>query len=550
MILVIFAGLLIFFAASLYITHTNNLNFAKDTVMKTAQIYADLYDSDTDIFSSFVKESGDTRITIISADGTVLTDSRPLDVNSLENHLDRPEIQAALNGTPKAYVRHSESLGLDFVYYALQVKSEGGYVFIRTAVAIAEIDAYFFRSLPPLVLTLFAVAVLCLVLVGSIIKRITQPFNAIEAKLQLLQGGSYTSAPTGGSYEEVDEIMRNIDELAVVLQDNLHFLSEEKNKLNYILDNIADGLFAVDENKNIALINNTALDIFNVTPGIIDKNLNYLSYDKTLGDAIEDCVNNSKNALFELTLNGSIYLITVKRVPDAKLTMAMLTNVTESRENAKRREEFFANASHELKTPLTAIKGFNELTAIGNKDESLNKFIEGISRETDRMLSLIGDMLKLSELENMQKINPVPVSLAKIIGEVGESVSAAISEKAVIFETSGDAVVEAEPEHIYELLKNLVENAVRYNNQGGRVSVTVKSDKAVQLTVSDNGIGISPEEQTRIFERFYRAEKSRSQKSGGTGLGLSIVKHICALYGWNLSLKSKLGIGTEVTVVF
>jgi two-component system phosphate regulon sensor histidine kinase PhoR len=231
--------------------------------------------------------------------------------------------------------------------------------------------------------------------------------------------------------------------------------------------------------------------------------------------------------------------------------MIALSDVTEIRENAKRREEFFANASHELKTPLTAIKGFNELTAINNKDDNIRKYIDSITRETDRMLSLIGDMLKLSELENTQSINPVPVPLAKIVNEAVELLSTSINEKSISIEITGDATVTAEPGHIYELAKNLIENAVRYNNQGGHVSVTIERSKQnARLYVFDDGIGISPEEQTRIFERFYRVEKSRSQRNGGTGLGLSIIKHICALYDWKLSLKSKLGVGTEVTVVF
>ena len=167
------------------------------------------------------------------------------------------------------------------------------------------------------------------------------------------------------------------------------------------------------------------------------------------------------------------------------------------------------------------------------------------------MMGLIGDMLKLSELENTTALNPVSVSLAKTVNEASEAVSAAIKEKAISFEVTGDGNVMAEPEHLYELIKNLVENAVRYNNQGGKVSAKIESDKkATRLIISDNGIGISPQEQTRIFERFYRVEKSRSQRNGGTGLGLSIVKHICALYGWNLSLKSKPGVGTDVEILF
>jgi len=554
-VLITFIGLIGFFTASVYLTYTNNFSIAKNSVIDITQICAGLYDDNEDIYS-FVQVEDDTRITVISANGTVLADSRPIDANAVENHLDRPEIQAAAKNLPETYVRYSDTLGIDLIYYALKVNINNGgdYIFIRAAVPVTEINMYLFKSLPLLVLILFTVAVLCFIFINIMINRIIKPFYFVEHKLRLLSSGEYTSesiSENSGSYEETDKIVREIDEISLVLQNSFDSLKNEKNKTDYILNNISDGIFAVDENKNITLINNSAVDIFGVTPDITAKNLNYLSSDKILAAAVEDCINSASNSIFEITIHGKIYIAAVKWLPDTKFIMTVLTNVTESRENAKRREEFFANASHELKTPLTAIKGFNELTAINNKDENIKKYIYSITRETDRMLSLIGDMLKLSELENAQKINPVNISLADIVNEVRDTISNSIIEKSINFTVTGDYVINAEHGHIYELTKNLIENAVRYNNQDGRVSIIIESDKkTAKLVVSDNGIGIFPEEQTRIFERFYRVEKSRSQRSGGTGLGLSIVKHICALYGWKLSLKSKFGVGTEVTVVF
>ena len=548
--LIILAGLLCFFAASIYITNMNNRNLAKDTVMETARILAGLYHADMDI-SAIVKAGADTRVTIIAPDGKVIADSRPLDVAALENHLSRPEILAAAKGSPEAFVRYSESLGVNLIYYALKVNSGGSHVFIRASVPVAKIDAYLAQSAPLLILSLLLVAAFCFFFVRSMANRIISPFYSIEQKLRLLSKGEYKPEPATGNYEEIDNLVAEIDKIALAFQKNFDALRDEKMKLDYVLRNIGDGLFVIDRDRDITLINSAALDIFNAEPDIVGKNLNYLSYDKEIIEGVRDCIGEGEDAMFELKKNGRTYLTTIKRLPGTSLIMLVLSDVTENRENAKRREEFFANASHELKTPLTAIKGFNELTSINNKDESLMKYIESITRETDRMLVLIGDMLKLSELENMQGINPVPVSLAKAVRDVGEALSAAMDEKEIIFEHSGDATVSGEPEHVYELLKNLVENAVRYNNEGGKVSVKIDGDKKnVWLLVSDNGIGIPPDEQTRIFERFYRVEKSRSQRNGGTGLGLSIVKHICALYGWQLSLKSKLGVGTEITVVF
>jgi len=548
--LLLLAGLLGFFGISVYMTNSNNLSIAKDMVMETARNYAGLYNSETDL-TAFVNTSGDTRITIIAPDGTVLADSRPLDITALENHLSRPEVQAASSGSPAAFVRYSDSLGLDMVYYALKVSDSDSFIFLRAAVPVAKIDAYLNQSLPLLIIVLLSIAFLCFVFSRSMIIRITKPFESIEKKLRLLSGGEYNPEPISGGVDDINQLIRDIDEVAQLLQKSMNDLRNEKNKLNYILDNISDGLIVLDEDKNITLINAAALKTFNAKQDIIGKHINFLSFDKPLIEAVNECVEHAGTALFEFPLHGQIYLVAVRRLPDTSLTMVALSDVTENRENAKRREEFFANASHELKTPLTAIKGFNELTVINNKDEKVVKFIDGITRETERMLTLIGDMLKLSELENTQSVNSLPVSLAKVVSEVQEALSPEINEKSITVETAGDAVVTAQQEHVYEIVKNLVENAVRYNEHGGSVSVTIESDrKNAWLFVFDNGIGIPSEEQTRIFERFYRVEKSRSIRSGGTGLGLSIVKHICALYDWNLSLKSKLGVGTEVSVVF
>ena len=549
-VLILSTGLLCFFSVSLYITHRNNLQYAQDSVVELAQIYAELYTPEMNL-DSFVTAGSETRITVVSSDGWVLADSTRLDLDSLENHLSRPEIQAAANGAPATFVRYSESLGFNLIYYALKVKSADGFVFIRAALPVAGIDEYLVQSLPLLIGILLLIAALCFVFARSMINRITSPFGSVEQRLRLLAGGEYTPGTITGSYEEIELISRNIDEVAQILQKSLTTLQDEKNKAEYILNNIGDGLFVLDADKTIVLINAAALAIFGVRPDIKGKDINYLSYDKALIEAVGECLKHEKNALFELSRNGRVFFVAVKRLPDTGLIMVVFSDVTENRDSAKQREEFFANASHELKTPLTTIKGFSDLASLNNRDESINKYLGAITRETERMLALISDMLELSELENTQAINPAPISLAAIVNEVREALESAIEEKSIVFEIAGDAVVMAEAGHLYELVKNLVENAVRYNNPQGKVTVNIgQSNKGASLVVADDGIGISPEEQTRIFERFYRVEKSRSQRSGGTGLGLSIVKHICALYDWKLSLASKLGLGTEITVGF
>ena len=547
-ILILFIGLAGFFAASFYIVRNNSLSIAENRLIEMTQIYAGLLDGNTDL-NEFVRVGSDSRITIISAEGYVLADSRPLDTS--ENRLTRPEIRAAAAGAPAVFTRRSNTLGVDYIYYALKVESGDSFVFVRVSISVAEINSFLYQSLPLLVILLLVFAIACFFLVRGMANQIIIPFSLIEQKLRLLLSGEYAHVSVGKSYEEIDQITRGIDDIALAFQSSFDALHSEKNKLAYILDSIGDGLFVVDKDVKITLANAAVLKIFNVTHDIINKDLSYLTGKKKLAEAVTSCAVHGKDALLELNIKGHIFLIAVRRLPGTHLTMAALTDVTENRENAKRREEFFTNASHELKTPLTAIKGFNELMLLNNKDEGNGKYIDGITRETDRLMLLIAHMLKLSELENAPLTEPIPISLAKVISEVQEAISAAVAEKSIKIETKGDATIMADSEHIYELVKNLIENAVRYNNPGGKVSVVVeRKKKRTQLTVSDNGIGIAPKDQARIFERFYRADKSRAISRGGTGLGLSIVKHICVLYGWKLSLKSKLGVGTEVMVEF
>jgi two-component system phosphate regulon sensor histidine kinase PhoR len=192
--------------------------------------------------------------------------------------------------------------------------------------------------------------------------------------------------------------------------------------------------------------------------------------------------------------------------------------------------------------------------AANSSEDYCKKYVDGITRETGRMMALVGDMLKLSELDEINSaktLNPVDVSLVKVVEEVLNTLSSLISKKRLKIEIIGGATIKAERNHVYDVVKNIIENAVRYSNTSDKVSINISnSANRVNLLVADDGIGIQQEEQTRIFERFYRVDKSRSQTNGGTGLGLAIVKNICTMYDWKLSLRSKVGAGTEVSVEF
>ena len=544
--LILFAGLLGFFLVSVFITHRNNLSIAKSTVMEITRISAGLFCMEID-FDDFVSVGTDTRITVIADDGEILADSHPPAVSYTGNRLLRPEIVSAAVGFPEVHVRFSDSQYAEYIYYALRVPVEDTYVFVRVAIPVAQIDAYLIQSLPLLLFLLIIVVFACFIMIHRVVNVVLAPFSSIENNLRLLFRGQYTKIPAIKSFREIESITRGIDDIALRLQENYATIRNEKDKLAYILDSISDGLFVVDENNDLTLVNAFAYDIFSTT-NLVGKKVNYLVSDKNLTKTIEECINAKEDTFLEFIFKGKIYFTSIKRLPGTDLTMVVMNDVTEIRESSKRREEFFANASHELKTPLTAIRGFNELTSLNNKDIDLEKYINGITRETNRMTTLIGDMLKLSELDNQKKVkDPISVKVNAVASEVKDVMSGLLENKNISMQITGDTLITARPEHIYEVIKNLVENAVLYTNNDGYVNITIDKNA---ITISDNGIGIPSDEQSKIFERFYRVEKSRDTKSGGTGLGLPIVKHTCALYGWKLALHSRPGIGTDVIITF
>ncbi len=261
---------------------------------------------------------------------------------------------------------------------------------------------------------------------------------------------------------------------------------------------------------------------------------------------IQNGLSSSEPSLHFVTkIHGRSYLCSVQNRNDNSLLV--LTDITWEKESEERRKEFFDGASHELKTPLTSIKGFNELISLQSKDPVVERYSQLIAKETDRMISLVQDMLSLSELERREKKNVPAIPFRPFAEEVKEELTPLAKKRGIRIEIQGQANLPIEREDAHSLLKNLWENAIRYNHEGGYAKVTLSQG---QIFVSDNGIGIPYQDQDHIFERFYRVDKSRSRQDGGTGLGLSIVKHIAMLYGANVKVKSTLGVGSTFVVTF
>lgn len=540
------------FLLGILVTRSNAFDYAEEKIKQVTEIYANTYTDDP----SFVKKVQDVRVTVVAKNGEVLADSDVASDVGVENHFNREEIVAAREGKEKIVTRKSATTGADMMYYAKKVilseNNADDYVFVRVAIPVNSVNSYVLKTIPlSLAIAFFAIccSVTASVFIGS---GIGKPLEKVKDALSDIERGVYTEIPPTTDDQEVNAILAGINEVGERLEKNIAGYKGEKEKLDYILNNVSDGIVVIDEDSSILLANGNARNIFKVRD-CEGKNVHALAADQKFFDGIAECSARLSGGVFEDFFDGKWYLCSV-RCTETKLTMIVLTDVTATKESEKMRLEFFANASHELKTPLTSIKGFNEMISLNTQDSAIASYSAKIGKETDRMLALLSDMLNISKLENSTaaELHPVDVDIREVAEEAADDLKMQAERKKITLKVSGNGIVRAEREHIYELVKNLAENGLRYNNEGGSVEISVqtRSDGGVRLTVRDNGIGVDPENQSRIFERFYRVDKSRSRATGGTGLGLSIVKHICDIYGASIALTSKIGVGTTIRIDF
>ena len=547
-IIVVFA-LLVLFLSGISITKSIYKKQAEERIIDVANIYAENYTSSDKVVKNVPK---DYRVTVIDKSGKVLSDSETADVSNMENHIDREEIVAALKGKPVAVTRRSDTTNKDMVYSAVKVDlSAVDYVFVRVSTPVDSVNLYATSTILPNFYVLIAATIAAVILSVVLTKSLVKPMAEIKNSLIALNNGTFTPSTPSEKDPEINKMLSEINDIGEKLSDTITTVSEDNKKLDYILNNVSDGIVVITADGNIEVMNDNAKLVFDVKNDAISSNYTVLSANEKFISAVSDAVNERINKVFEFTTAAHDVYLTSIRCLDGGMTIIVLSDITAVKQGEEIRSEFFANASHELKTPLTAIKGFNDVIGMKSKDGDIKTLSAKIDKEVNRVVSLIDDMLNLSKLETTKMPIVEKVDLAAVARDAEESISALARAKNVNIEISGEGTVEMEKDHAYELVKNLMENAVRYNEDGGHVLVSVsESADKVTLKVKDDGIGIDEENQSRIFERFYRVNKSRSRETGGTGLGLSIVKHVAELYGAKLTLSSTLGAGTEITVSF
>ncbi|MCD8089407.1 MAG: ATP-binding protein [Clostridiales bacterium] len=492
-----------------------------------------------------------SRITIIDSEGRVVADTAP-EIDYDENHMDRDEIKSAFKTGAGISVRKSDTLGRELLYCALA--SENGDYVLRLALPYSGKAAFFNALFLSVVISVLLAIVVAYVIARHISYSITKPLSEISEELLKVKDGDEKLRFKSCKYDEINNIAEATETLTGRIDKSIERLKAEKSKVEYILDNMSDGIIFIDGKGSVININKAAGDMLgSVRPS--GENIAMYTHNIKILNGTADAVEKGEDSIFDIKTENkktaSVHIKSISREAEAAASI-LLIDVTGARENEKMRQEFFSNASHELKTPLTSIQGYSELLTgnISFSEEQKKTFLERIKKESKNMASLINDILMISRLENGEIAEiKTEIKLKAMLEDILAAEEPNIKALNLTVTTEcDDIVVYAEYKYYYQLLGNLISNAVKYNVENGSIDIKIYKNKGLNIVVSDTGIGIPPKSRGRVFERFYRVDKGRCKKIGGTGLGLAIVKHIVGYYNGDISLKSKENKGTTVTV--
>ena len=478
----------------------------------------------------------DMRITLIYADGSVAYDNMA-PIEGLKTHIDREEVQEALETGVGESKRYSATLGQQTYYYA--VKLADGSI-LRIAKTTSSIVGVFSKSLPIVIGVVLAMVIIGYLLAGRLTKRIVAPLNSVD-----FSGGVF--AP----YDELAPFVHTIERQRNHIAQQLADEQSRTATIAAVMDNMREGIVIVNPQGVVMSVNRSALDIFEAGAAMDGRNILELIRDVELLQNVRAALGGERGEM-NLEQNGKSYHAFFSPVADSG-AIILLLDITPKMLAEKMRREFSANVSHELKTPLTSIYGHAEMLAGGMvKENDRDVFYEKIKHEAARLIALVEDVIMISELdEGKGHIAFEQVDVAAVAAETAEALALKAAENGVKITVSGGAKMAANRSMVYEMFYNLIENAIKYNKPGGAVQVDIsQTAQQVKITVADTGIGIPEEEQGRVFERFYRVDKSRSKKTGGTGLGLAIVKHIVMVHGGDIALSSTKNAGTTMAITF
>lgn len=479
------------------------------------------------------------RITWIQADGKVIYDTQA-GADSMENHADRQEVKQALAEGEGSSSRYSDTLMEKTSYYA-RLLDDGSVLRVSTTYATAGLLVL--GMLQPILVVLIAALVLSGILARRISKRIVEPMNSIDLDRPL----------ENDTYEELSPLLNRINQQHKEIEMQMRYLKQRTDEFTQITESMKEGLILLDNKGNVLSINEAAQNILETDSDCIGQSFLSIERSRNINNAIQSAFEEGHSEIYA-QYGSREYQVDISRIESGGETVGAVLlafDITEQQNAQRNRREFTANVSHELKTPLQGIIGSAELIENGMvKPEDMPRFTGHIRKEASRLVTLIEDILRLSQLDEGRQMPSEQVDLFELADEVKSVLEGACEAKHINMKLMGEHVcVDGVKRLLYEIIYNLCDNAVKYNNEGGIADIDISSDeKNAYITVRDSGIGIPQDQQQRVFERFYRVDKSHSKESGGTGLGLSIVKHAVSYHNGTVSMKSEPGNGTEISV--
>ena len=481
------------------------------------------------------------RLTWIASDGSVLFDTDE-SAENMANHGDRMEVREAFAKGESSCVRYSDTWSERTLYFA-RALNDG--TLLRISTRQVTVPALVLAMLQPILLVGVLAVILSAVLAGRMAKRIVQPLNSLDLDHPL----------ENDAYEELSPLLRRIQQQRRQINAQMQELRARTDEFEQITGSMKEGLVVLNQKGTILSINPAAQTLFHTDRSCVQKDFVTVDRGHELSQAILTALENGHSKV-RIEQNGREIEFDISRIESDSAvigTVLLAFDVTEQALAERSRREFTANVSHELKTPLQSIMGSAELLESGLvRQEDVPQFTGTIRKESARLVALVEDIIHLSQLDEGAALEREMVDLLEMAKDAASVLYDKTREKGVRLSVAGErAQVNGVRGLLYEMIYNLCDNAIKYNVKDGSVEITVSNaGPGAVVTVRDTGIGIPPEYQTRVFERFFRVDKSRSKASGGTGLGLSIVKHIAQYHNAKITLQSEMGAGTTVTVTF
>ena len=550
--LIICLSLLIVSISAILISRHMIIMQKKDSIIEFATIieefiqyddgenYHEQLDTDTEIFV-------DNRVTIISSSGEVVLDTNA-DESNMVNHLLRDEVMACIDNAPEVFLRVSDTTGEHLIYYAVKIQAVDSNQFhiLRVSSKFKNLDDYITLILIITFSTTAVVLLLSMTLSYCTNKKLVGSYKTITDGLEQIGNGNYDFMCESANNDMLEKPLANINNISNKIANDVNRINNEKQKLKYVVDNTYEGVILLNEKLDVILSNDVAGDMFNVD----NFKDNFIQNIESMYGDLLSLLKNKTDTEVISEFKGKQYLIKISY--KNLMHLIVFTDITTIKNYEKIKSEFFANASHELKTPITSISGFCDLAECEENPVLVKSYITKIKKYNDRLVCLISDMLKISTIEFAEnKVQGVSCSGDLIANEVVDSLALQIGAKDINIRITGVVEYDISNDDLFTILQNLISNAIMYSSSGGDIDITMSETVISKvLKVKDNGIGIAKEYQDKVFERFFRVDKGRSKISGGTGLGLSIVKHIIAKYDGVIILKSELKSGSEFILEF